>query len=68
MINDLRGSGCIASFSTLLSVPYVAQPFHDPRSAVDEVPDKHHHPHDDRDIDVPEQSPDILPVGPEHDA
>ena len=42
--------------------------FDDPRSAVDEVPDKHHHPSDDRDIEVPEQSPDILPVRPERDA
>ncbi len=45
-----------------------AKTFHDPRPAVDEVPDKHYQPYDDRDIEVPQQSPDMLPVWPERDA
>jgi hypothetical protein len=54
--------------SRSLLVALITQTFHDPRPAVDEVPAKHYHPNDDRDIEIPQQSPDIRPVRPERDA
>ena len=49
-----KDSRKFAVFSKPLLLASFSQPFHDPRSAVDEVPDKHDQPSDDRDIEVPQ--------------